>query len=129
MEPEPSGLILLVDDDLAVREFLNQCLQAAGYKTIQAGSGFEAIEVFQKEQDKITLLLSDIVMPGLFGDQLVLRLLEIRPNLKYILMSGNTPASLETALPLEPGKNFIQKPFSIHELRSCIEHQLNLQTT
>src|SRR3954470_1573774 len=132
MHPESSprcDTILLVDDDLSVREFLGQCLIAAGYKVIQAASGHEAVTLFEKQQDKITLVLSDIVMPGLFGDQLVLRLIEIRPSLKYILMSGNPPASLETGLPLEPGKNFLQKPFSIAELRQCIDHQLQLQAT
>jgi two-component system cell cycle sensor histidine kinase/response regulator CckA len=124
-----SGLILLVDDDLSVREFLGQCLQAAGYKVIPAASGHEAMAIYEKQQEQINLVLSDIVMPGLFGDQLVLRLLEIRPDLKYILMSGNNPASLETSLPLEPGKNFLQKPFSIQELRQCINHHLQLQAT
>jgi DNA-binding NtrC family response regulator len=123
------GLILLVDDDLSVREFLGQCLQAAGFKIIQASSGHEAIAVFEQNRDNIYLLLSDIVMPGLFGDQLALRLVDFKPSQKVILMSGNTPGSLETEVTLEPGKNFLQKPFSIQELRECIAHQLQLQST
>ena len=127
MSASRADSILLVDDDLSVREFLGQCLNSAGYKTIQASSGHDALTIFEKQHETISLILSDIVMPGLFGDQLVLRLLERRPNLKYILMSGNSPASLETGLPLEHGKNFLQKPFSIVELRQCIDNQLQLQ--
>src|SRR5687768_11544927 len=108
-----TGLILLVEDDLSVREFLAQCLEAAGYEFLQAGSGQEALDLFRKEQDRISLLLTDIVMPGIFGDQLALCLLERKPSLKVVYMSGNNPNSLQVGTPLTMGKNFLQKPFSI----------------
>jgi DNA-binding response OmpR family regulator len=122
-------VILLVDDDTPVREFICQCLEVAGHRVLQARSGREGIEVFRDNRHEITLVLTDIVMPALFGDQMALRLLEISPHLKIIFMSGNTPGSLETGIQLEIGKNFLQKPFSIQELRECIHFQQQLQST
>jgi len=119
-----SSYTLLVEDDLSVREFVGECLAATGHKVLQARSGSEGIEVFKKHQSEISLVLSDIVMPGLFGDQMALRLLELNPALKVILMSGNTPTSLESGIPLKAGENFLQKPFSIQELKDCIQRKL-----
>ena len=64
-------------------------------------------------------------MPDLFGDQLALRLVEINPGLKVVMMSGNAPDSLETGIPIEEGKNFLRKPFLIDELRECVDYQLH----
>lgn len=117
-------VILLVDDDDGVREFLACSLEFAGYRVIQANSGHDAIAKYTEHEQEIALVLSDIVMPGLFGDQLALRLLDFRPTLKIVLMSGNPPNSLETAFTLVEGKNFLRKPFSIEDLSLCLTAQL-----
>ena len=120
-----ADLILLVDDDDMVRDFLAHCLRAAGYSVIQANGGHDAIHKFHEHSSRIQLLLTDIVMPDLFGDQLALRLVEINPGLKVVMMSGNAPDSLETGIPIEEGKNFLRKPFLIDELRECVDYQLH----
>ena len=119
------GLILLVDDDDMVRDLIARCLQAAGYHVIQANGGHDAIRKFREHASSIQLLLTDIVMPDLFEDQLALRLLETKPELKVVMMSGNSPESLETELGIQEGRNFLRKPFLLDELRDCIEHQLH----
>jgi FixJ family two-component response regulator len=60
----------------------------------------------------------------MFGDQLALRLQEIKPSVKIILMSGNVPGALETEIPLEPGVNFLQKPFLVEDLRRCVAQNM-----
>lgn len=119
------GYILLVDDDDAVRGFIAASLKAAGHRLYQAASGEEALHLFQQHQDGIDLVLSDVVMPGMFGDQLALRLAELKPSIKIILMSGNLPQALETEISLEAGYNFLQKPFLLDELRQCVALQLS----
>lgn len=121
---ENQGYILLVEDDEDVRAFAAASLQASGYQLYLASSGEEAVRLFESHSDNIELVLSDVVMPGMFGDQLALRLLEIKPNVKVILMSGNLPGALETEIPLEPGVNFLQKPFLVEELRRCVAHNM-----
>jgi len=118
------GCVLLVDDDPQVREFSAQFLRLAGFQVVTASSGEQAIEVFEARSSEIKLLLTDIVMPGIFGDQLAQALLEKQPDLPVIFMSGNPPQSLETAIPIEPGRNFLQKPFLMHELMACLKLHL-----
>lgn len=121
---DTEGLILLVDDDAEVRAFIASSLRVLGYRICQAGSADEALAVFQKHSPEIELVLTDVVMPGLFGDQLAERLLEAKPTLKVILMSGNPVGSLETSMSLEPGYNFLQKPFLLQDLRDCVAQHL-----
>jgi CheY-like chemotaxis protein len=121
---ESGGHILLVEDDNAVRAFIAASLKAAGYRFYQAASGEEALQLFEQHSDDIDLLLTDVVMPGMFGDQLAMRIIELKPSIKIILMSGNTPQALETEIQLEPGVNFLQKPFLLQDLRECLAQHL-----
>ena len=116
--------ILLVDDDQAVREFMAFSLRRAGYEVTEAASGEDAFVKFQEMKGVFDLLLTDMVMPGLFGDQLAVRLLELKSGLPIIFLSGNPPASLEPGVVLEEGKNFLRKPFSIADLNNALEAQL-----
>lgn len=120
---EKSPLILLVDDDTGVREFIADTLKFAGHEVLAAGSGEEAMKLFAEYSARIWLLLTDVVMPGLFGDQLALRLAEIKPALRVILMSGNSPDSLEGGIAIEDGVNFLRKPFSIVDLNHALTRQ------
>jgi two-component system cell cycle sensor histidine kinase/response regulator CckA len=119
-----NGCVLVVDDDADVRGFLTQCLRFIGYKALQASCADEAVVQFGQHRDEITCVLTDMIMPGQFGDRLALRLLAIEPDLKIVFMSGNPPSLLESCVPLEPGRNFLQKPFAIQDLRECLSQHL-----
>ncbi len=121
---ESQGYILLVDDDSGVRGFAAASLKISGYRLFLAASGEEALRIFESHAPEIDLVLSDVVMPGMFGDQLALRIQEIKPGIKIILMSGNDPGALETEFPLEHGVNFLQKPFLIEDLRRCVAQHM-----
>lgn len=113
--------ILLVDDDRQVLIFIAEVLRSAGHAVIQATSGEEALRLFNASAEEIDLVFSDIVMPGMSGDQLIALLLKERPGLNYVLMSGNPVASLKTAVPLKEGDNFLSKPFPMQAITDAVE--------
>jgi two-component system cell cycle sensor histidine kinase/response regulator CckA len=120
---EPIGTILLVDDDKDLREFLYQHLLHCGHAVLQAGSGLEALDRFRRNPE-IDLVVSDIVMPGMSGDQLAHKLVEHRPALPVVFMSGNAPNHIESMVLLEEGRNFLRKPFSLESLEKLITAHL-----
>lgn len=99
-------------------------LRNVGFNVVQADSGKAALGIFEQDPNRFHLLLTDMVMPGLFGDQLATRLLEIRPGLKVIFISGNAPDALEAGFALEEGRNFLRKPYALEDLKLALEHQL-----
>jgi two-component system, cell cycle sensor histidine kinase and response regulator CckA len=118
-DSEPIGTILLVDDDKDLREFLYQHLLHCGQSVLQAGSGIDALERFRRNPE-IDLLISDIIMPGMSGDQLAVKLLESKPGLPVLFISGNAPSQIQSVIPLEEGRNFMRKPFSLETLERMI---------
>jgi two-component system cell cycle sensor histidine kinase/response regulator CckA len=116
--------VLLVDDDALVRDFTALCLSKAGFNVIEAANAEVALEIFEARQEEIDLVLTDMVMPGLFGDQLALRLWEIQPKMPIIFISGNPPEALEPGIELEPFKNFLRKPFTVEDLLQTIRCKL-----
>ena len=116
---EPIGTILLVDDDKDLREFLYQHLLRCGHFVLQAGSGTEALDRFRRNAE-IDLLVADIVMPGMSGDQLAAQLWAAKPGLPALFISGNAPSHIQSIVPLEEGRNFLRKPFSLETLERMI---------
>jgi two-component system cell cycle sensor histidine kinase/response regulator CckA len=108
-----TALVLVVDDEEPLATLAALFLTRAGLKTIKATSGEQALDLWTPDVD---ILLTDCAMPDLSGEQLALRLLDRNPALKILFMSGNTPESLDSSIPLRPGFNFIQKPFVSSEL-------------
>ena len=86
-----TATILAVDDNPAMRSLISDTLEPLGYTVFVAASGDEALEISRTRKEKIDLLLTDIVMPGMSGRQLINRLQSERPALKAILMSGIRP--------------------------------------
>ena len=123
---DPIGTILLVDDDKDLREFLYQHLLHCGHSVLQAGSGIEAIERFRHHMNDIDILVADIVMPGLTGDQLAVQLGEKKPGLPVLFISGNAPNQVISVVPLLEGQNFLRKPFSLEALEQGIARLLRV---
>lgn len=112
--------VLLVEDEEQLRNLIAQALKTWGCLVVQARSGEEGLILFRKHRGGFTLLLSDTVMPGLHGDELVKRLRHEKPDLPYILMSGNHPDAVITKVPFERGKTFLQKPFKLQQLLEIV---------
>ncbi len=110
----PSGneTILLVEDDAYVRELARRVLEANGYTLLEAQNGQEALELAASHLGPIHLLLTDVVMPGISGRELVSQLTRIRTDFRILFMSGYTEEAIAHHGVLVPGVELLQKPFS-----------------
>lgn len=119
-------LILLVEDQEALRSMLTMALQKAGYSVLQASQGVDALGVWNdREGEGIQLLLTDVVMPEMGGWQLAEKLREIRPELKVLFMSGHTDDAVLRHGVEQSQVAFIQKPFSLEALTLKIREVLD----
>ena len=114
-------LILVVDDEEQIALCATMFLKRAGYRTLRAASGEQALEIFTDEVDAV---LTDCAMPGLSGDRLALLLLQRKPTLRALFMSGNEVDSIRSEIPLELGLNFIAKPFRAEQLVAFVVQAL-----
>jgi CheY-like chemotaxis protein len=113
--------ILVVEDEVSVRELACLALRKRGYKVLQAANGPEAVEVWQKNPGQIDLLLTDMVMPsGMSGGELAKNLLTRSPKLKIIYTSGYSPEILKQDSLLLQGINFLPKPYDLPGLLKAI---------
>jgi DNA-binding response OmpR family regulator len=127
MEAGGHETILLVEDEDGLREAATEYLTARGYSVISARDGEEAINIAGHLTSKIDLLLTDVVMPGLVsGPELARRLVEVRPDLRVLYMSGYTDSTIVQQGLADPARQFMQKPFSFRLLtkrvREILEH-------
>jgi len=121
-----SECILIVEDEQMLRELAREILQDAGYQTLEAASGREALAVWRQHDGKIDLLLTDMVMPeGVSGMELAERLITETPALKVVFMSGYTSEDVSSELLQRTRASFIQKPYGTAELtkivRDCLD--------
>lgn len=112
--------ILVVEDREPVLNNTVRILNMKNYQTYKAGSGEEALEIFENNKDKISFVLTDIVMPGIRGNELADRLKQIKPSLEIILSSGYTDDKVDKYEIESKGFKFIRKPYSISELMEVI---------
>ncbi|HWO11439.1 MAG TPA: ATP-binding protein, partial [Polyangiaceae bacterium] len=112
--------VLLVDDEAMVRRVVCRILQLHGFRVLQAGSGNEALLAAERYPHQIHLLLTDLVMPKMGGEQLAEQLRRIRPDLRILYMSGYTEQRVGETLPLAGDVGFIPKPFSPDRLVAAV---------
>jgi signal transduction histidine kinase len=108
--------VLLVEDEPSVRSLAARMLRSQGYRVVEASSGEHAIGQAAELREPIDLLLTDVVMPGMSGRQLAVRLTESQPGLKVLFMSGYTDNVMAQHGVLEPGTELLEKPFTLHSL-------------
>jgi two-component system, cell cycle sensor histidine kinase and response regulator CckA len=112
---EPAGgneTILLVEDDASVRMLLRDALRKLGYRVVEAKQGLEACLLASQELDRLDLLLTDMVMPGMGGRELAQHLITIKPDLRILFMSGYTDDVGILAGHEQGTSGFLQKPFT-----------------
>ena len=116
-----TGTILLIDDEKMMLEVGGEMLEELGYRVLSAMSGREAIEVFQKDQDQIDLIIMDMIMPGMGGGETFDRLRKIKPDVKVLLSSGYSINGQATKILQRGCDGFIQKPFNMNQLAEKIQ--------
>src|SRR5262245_60030658 len=117
-EPKKPLLVLVVDDDRAVRDFVDRVLREAGYRTMVAASGPEAIELARKE--RIDLLLTDVNMPQMTGDELARRLRHDEPSLKVLYLTGFSDQLFDEKTTLWQDEAYLEKPCTIAGLLQAV---------
>lgn len=113
--------ILVVEDEKAVRTLTRRILTSAGYLVITAANGGEALLECERHENKIHLVLTDVVMPKMSGKELSDRLAKIYPDLKVLFMSGYTDNAIVQHGVLDEGTHFIAKPFNSTDLLKKIK--------
>ena len=117
--------LLLIEDEPLVRELAHEILAGQGYRVLNATSGPEAIRICESHPDRIHLVVTDVIMPGMNGREVFQRLSTLRPGLRVLYMSGYTQSAIVHRGVLEPGTAFIQKPFTIPGLLDRIRETLD----
>jgi CheY-like chemotaxis protein len=110
--------ILLVEDDDAIRPVLRRVLERHGYSVLLASNGGDALKQAQQRAQSgvVDLVVTDLMMPGMGGVELIGHLTRIYPNIRAVLMSGYSDDVIERA-ELPPDRvSFLQKPFSLDDL-------------
>jgi two-component system cell cycle sensor histidine kinase/response regulator CckA len=111
-----SETILLVEDEETVRRLSREVLELCGYKVIEAENGVAALAICEKYNEKIDLLMTDVVMPQMGGRELAETLTQIYPQMRVLFTSGYTDDAIFRHGIIDSGKNFIQKPFTFEAL-------------
>ncbi|MCU0527513.1 MAG: response regulator [Elainella sp. Prado103] len=118
-------MILIVDDEVAIREVLKITLETYQYRVLVAESGAEAITLYQRNRDDIDLLMIDMMMPEMDGGILITLLRQIDPNVKAIAMSGLNPVKTNERVAALGFCDFLPKPLTVEDLlkalRQCLE--------
>jgi PAS domain S-box-containing protein len=118
-ELKRAGTILVVEDDAGVRRFASRVLESAGYTIMAAANGEEALTV-PRDAD-VKLLLTDVVMPGMSGREVASKLAAARPGIRILYMSGHTEKGIVRDGVLEPGIEFLAKPFTREALLAAVD--------
>ena len=115
-----SGTVLVVDDEETVRTMAKKVLQRGGFTVLTAKDGQEALEVFRDRADEILLVLLDLTMPRLNGEETLQELRRIRPDVKTILSSGYDEQKVANRFAGKGLAGFVQKPYRPRELIKAI---------
>jgi two-component system cell cycle sensor histidine kinase/response regulator CckA len=119
-----SETVLLVEDEASVRQLVRETLEAGGYKLLEAEDGEAALRVSSRHDGPIDILITDVVMPGISGQELSRRLCIADPKLKVLYLSGYTEDSIIREGALEAGTAFLQKPFTLQSLSRKVREVL-----
>ena len=121
--------ILLVEDDLDVRELTGHSLRALGYRVHEAANGQEAMTLWQAHGQRVDLVLTDMVMPeGMTGLELAERLRALKPGLKVIIASGYSAEMVQAGVPVEAGVIYLPKPYATKALADTLRDCLDRKT-
>jgi signal transduction histidine kinase/CheY-like chemotaxis protein len=116
----PSGAILIVDDEPTLRKSTSRLLRCLGYEVLEAEHGRQALEIFEREQQRVVSVLLDLVMPVMDGPETFRRLRERDPEVKVIVSSGFSEEGDAGRLLAAGAAGFLQKPYELTDLERML---------
>lgn len=117
--------ILLVEDNAGFRQTVRMLLEASGYRVLEAGDGSEALMIAEQHTNPIQLLITDLALPGVKGEELARRLTALYPSMKVLYVSGYSGDAVSQ---LAPGTSFMEKPFSLAALLEKLRELMGEKT-
>jgi CheY-like chemotaxis protein len=126
--PVGTETVLLSEDEQDVREIAREFLESGGYTVIEAKNGKEAMELAAQHGGKIDLLVTDMVMPGMTGQELAVRLQREYPGLAVVFMSGYSEHAATEMANADPSVRLMTKPFSRAAMLRTVREILQMQT-
>jgi PAS domain S-box-containing protein len=116
--------VLLVEDEESVRQLVRETLTTKGYSVVEAENGEAGLAAATNHKGKIDLVITDVVMPGMGGRELVHQLSLARPETKVLYLSGYTEDAIVSEGTIEKGTAFLQKPFTLQALSRKVREVL-----
>ena len=113
--------ILVVDDEMVVRELLQRFLVLEGYRVLVAADGIEALSLFRQHPGLLQAVVLDVLMPRMDGRDAFLAMRDIDPTIPVMVMSGFAPGERAAEIIRQPGTTFIRKPFVLGDVLVGIE--------
>jgi DNA-binding NtrC family response regulator len=110
----------VVDDEHDIRRLIHTVLTAAGYTVFTADTGEHALRIFHKHANEITLLVADVVAPGMSGPMVAERILGEHPHLKVLFISGYDHSNVVQRYVIDRGREFLAKPFDPADLVAAV---------
>jgi two-component system cell cycle sensor histidine kinase/response regulator CckA len=126
--PDTKQTILLVEDEVHVRNLLVEFLTLSGYTVLSAGDAPQALNIIADASQRIDLLLTDIVLPGMCGWELAERFADARPASAILAMSGLRESAMRPAEGARKRPELLQKPFSLPTLAAAVRRTLEGRT-
>ncbi len=122
-EERPST-ILVVDDEQGLREILTEILEGKNYRVMTASNGIDAVKKYESHCDEIDMVISDLGMPLMGGEEVFTKLVDINPGVKMVFMTGYLEENSKSGILRRGVKNIIHKPFRIEEILECVSRVL-----
>ena len=136
-EPEPKPLtdkpvlrkgtetVLLVDDEEMIRDLGKEILELSGYTVLTAATGNEAMDLYEKEREEISLVILDLIMPGMDGKQCLEELLKIDTQVRVLISSGFSADAHAKKTVALGAKGFVSKPYNAKQLLKTVREILD----
>ncbi len=123
-EFKKGGTILVIDDEPSILELFSGMLKSLGFQVLSSGIAHEALSVFNKNRDKIILVIVDMIMPDINGVEIIRIIREIKSDIKVLISSGYGKENIDDDILDEGNIDFIQKPFVMQSLSEKIKELL-----
>ncbi len=123
-DADPPPVILVVDDEELIRELAKKILEKFGFTVIAASGGQEAIAIYEQKKSTISLVILDLIMPGMSGKQCLQELLSIDPDVRAVIATGHAVEDESKRFVDKMAKGAVKKPFKIDELITTVRRAL-----
>jgi signal transduction histidine kinase/ActR/RegA family two-component response regulator len=125
-QPDARKTVLVIEDEVEVRELCLELLELFGYDTIGADNGEEGVQKFLKHQNRIDVVLLDLIMPKMDGFEAFAQLIRIKPDVKVVISSGFTIEALENKFKDSTPAGFLHKPYQMDKLREELDRVIKI---